>query len=395
MKKLIVILLLVFTAVACKKIFPGIPEDEDVLDGPVAGLTNEQNAAFLRGDIAFNDEVFTKESGLGPLFVATSCATCHAGDGKGHPFTTLTRFGQNDTLGNQFLQFGGPQLQSRAIPGHQPEQIPPGASFSRFTPPANTGLGFLEAVEDAAILALADPGDANGDGISGRPNWISIPSYCILRPGTIERNGQYIGRFGKKAAVYDLLQQTVNAYNQDMGISSTYEHYDTYTGFEVDPEISNQTALDVVFYLRTLKAPVPRAKNDPDIIAGSQIFTNISCAKCHTPQLQTGNSPISALANKTFFPFTDMLLHDMGPALNDGYTEGTAMPAEWRTPPLWGLGLSKNSQGGQYFLMHDGRARTIEQAITLHGGEATDSKNFFLQLTATDKGRLIKFLESL
>jgi CxxC motif-containing protein (DUF1111 family) len=395
MKKFLIISVLIFTVIACKKIFPGAPANEEVLDGPIEGLTNEQNAAFLRGDIAFNDEIFTKETGLGPLFVATSCGTCHAGDGKGHPFTTLTRFGQSDTMGNLFLQFGGPQLQNRAIPGHQPEQLPTGIAFSRFTPPANTGLGFLEAVQDAVILAMADPNDADGDGISGRPNWVSIPDYCIQRPGTIERNGKYIGRFGKKAAVYDLLQQTVNAYNQDMGISSTYEHYDTYTGFEVDPEISNQTALDVVFYLRTLKAPVPRAQNDLQVDAGRQVFTSISCAKCHTPQLQTGNSLISPLANKIFFPYTDLLLHDMGQALNDGYTEGTALPSEWRTPALWGLGLSKNSQGGQYFLLHDGRAKSIEEAITLHGGEATQSRNAFLQLPAADKASLIKFLESL
>ena len=151
----------------------------------------------------------------------------------------------------------------------------------------------------------------------------------------------------------------------------------------------------MVFYLQTLKAPIQRNQNDPDVIAGKQIFINIYCGKCHTPELQTGISPIAALSNKTFFPYTDLLLHDMGPGLNDGYTEGTALPAEWRTPPLWGLGLSKNSQGGQYFLMHDGRAKSIEEAILLHGGEAQQSKNSFQQLTATDKAKLIKFLESL
>ena len=390
-----VICLFILAGMGCQKLLPKTPADDSILDGPVEGLTNEQNAIFLRGDIAFNDDVFTAQTGLGPLFVATSCGTCHAGDGKGHPFTTLTRFGQVDTFGNQFLQQGGPQLQARAIPGFTPEQIPAGTAFSKFTPPANTGLGFLEAVSDATLLALSDPNDANGDRISGRPNWITIPQYCIYRPGTIERNGKYIGRFGKKAAVYDLLQQTVNAYNQDMGVNSTYEHYNTYSGLEVDPEISNQTALDVVFYLRTLKGPIQRNKNDADVIAGRQIFSTISCSKCHVPELQTGSSPIAPLSNKTFFAYTDLLLHDMGPGLNDGYTEGTALPAEWRTPALWGLGLSKNSQGGQYFLMHDGRATTIEQAILMHGGEAEQSKNSFQQLTATDKAKLIKFLESL
>src|SRR6202008_3489593 len=114
--------------------------------GPVDGITSEQKAIFLRGDRAFNGDIFTAENGLGPLFVANSCGTCHAGDGKGHPFTTLTRFGQIDSTGNQYLHLGGPQLQQNAIPGFQPEQIPPGATSSKFTPPANTGLGLLEAI---------------------------------------------------------------------------------------------------------------------------------------------------------------------------------------------------------------------------------------------------------
>lgn len=399
MKKKLLVLsglaLFMIIYLSCSKVLPGAPEDDQLLDGPVEGLTREQKKMFLKGDIAFNDEVFTKESGLGPIFVATSCGTCHAGDGKGHPFSTLTRFGQSDTLGNQFMHLGGPQLQHRGISGFQPETIPAGATFSNFTPPANTGLGFLEAVPDATLLALADENDTDGDGISGRPNWINVPPYSIFRPGTVVRNGKYIGRFGKKAAVYDLLQQTVNAYNQDMGINSTYEHFNTYNGQDADPEVTNQTVQDVVFYLQTLKAPVQRNQADANVQAGKQIFLTINCGKCHTPQLQTGNFPVAALSNKTFFPYSDFLLHDMGSGLNDGYTEGTALPAEWRTPPLWGLGLSKNSQGGGYFLLHDGRARSIEEAILLHGGEAQQSKTSFQNLPATDKAKIIKFLESL
>ena len=170
MKKLIVVFVLLAFIVACNKVLPGAPPDDELLDGPVEGLTGEQNQIFLRGDIAFNDEVFTPATGLGPVFVATSCGTCHAGDGKGHPFTMLTRFGQTDATGNKFLHLGGPQLQHRAIPGFITEQIPAGATFSKFMPPANTGLGFLDAVPDAALLALADENDTNGDGISGRPN---------------------------------------------------------------------------------------------------------------------------------------------------------------------------------------------------------------------------------
>jgi CxxC motif-containing protein (DUF1111 family) len=381
--------------ISCSKLLPRAPAADQVLDGPVDGLTAEQKLMFLKGDAAFN-EVFTGATGLGPMYVASSCASCHAGDGKGHPFSMLTRFGQADSFGNQFLLSGGPQLQHRSITGFNPEALPAGVPFARFMPPANTGLGLLEAVPDAALLAIADEQDANGDGISGRPNWINLPGYCYIRPGTVIRgDGKYIGRFGKKASVYDLLQQSVNAYNQDMGINSTYEHYNTYNNQEADPEVTNQTVQHVVFYLQTLKAPIQRNQNDAGVQAGRQVFTSIQCAKCHIPQLQTGFSAIGALSSKTIFPYTDLLLHDMGPGLNDGYTEGTAMPAEWRTPALWGLGLSRNAQGGNYFLLHDGRATSIEQAILLHGGEAQQSLTAFIQLSSTDKANLIRFLESL
>lgn len=382
-------------ALSCSKLQPAAPTEDSILDGPVEGLSPEQNAQFLRGDIAFNDDIFTKENGLGPIFVSTSCGSCHAGDGKGHPFTTLTRFGQKDSTGNKYLHMGGPQLQNRALPGFQPESLPAGIGASRFTPPANTGLGFLDAVSDADILAMADPFDADGDGISGVANWIDLKSYSAERAGSVSRSGRYIGRFGKKAGAYDLLQQTASAYNQDMGITSTYEPYDTYSGLETDPEVSNQTVLDVVFYLKTLKAPVARNQQDPEVMAGRALFTTIGCQKCHTPALQTGASPVSGLAYKTFYPYTDLLMHDMGPELDDGYTEGTATTAEWRTPALWGLGLSKNSQGGQYFLMHDGRAGSIEAAILLHGGEAGAIRNRYASLSAAEKASLIKFLENL
>ncbi len=289
---------------------------------------------------------------------------------------------------------GGPQLQNRAIPGFVPEQIPAGATFSKFTPPANTGLGFLDAVSDANILSWVDTNDANGDGISGVPNWISMKNYVTPRLGSVEQNGKYIGRFGKKGATYDLLQQTATAYNQDIGIISTYEYLDTHTGVQVDPEISNQTINDVVFYLKTLKAPVPRTENS-EIFSGKQLFTTIGCNKCHRPEWNTGTSSIAALSNKTFYPYTDLLLHDMGLELDDGYTEGSAKTSEWKTPPLWGLGLSKNSQGGQYYLLHDGRARSIQEAILMHGGEGLQSKDIFRSLPEDEKKKLILFLESL
>lgn len=395
-------------AVACKKITetigPKAPADDQILDGPIEGLSAMEKQQFIAGDVAFNDEVFFSGNGLGPYFVATSCGSCHAGDGKGHLFTTLTRFGQSDTInGNTYLHLGGPQLQNRAISGFSIEQIPAGATFSKFTPPANTGLGFLEALTDAQILANADPNDLDGDGISGRPNYVSAPDYFVSSGYHIARNGKYIGRFGKKAAAINLMHQTVNAYNQDMGITSefapnepaingiAYPYYDNVS----DPEVASSTVHNVVFYLRTLKAPIQRNQNDGEVLAGKQIFTSIKCGSCHIPQFTTGMNAISALSDKTFFPYTDMLLHDMGSGLDDGYTEGTALTSEWKTPPLWGLGLSKKSQGGNYFLLHDGRARSIEQAIELHGGEAQNSKMSFMELREPERKQLIKFLESL
>lgn len=386
---------LAFLAFGCEQFEPAAPNDEDLLDGPVEGLSEAENIRFLRGDIAFNDEVFMPETGLGPLFVANACGSCHPGDGKGHPFTTLTRFGQIDDTGNQYNDLGGPQLQNRAIPGFKPEQLPAGVGFSKLTPPASTGLGFIDAVSDEDILAWADPDDTDGDGISGVPNLVSMKDYLFARPGTVEINGRYIGRFGKKGAAYDLHQQTAQAYNEDIGISSTYEPFDTHTGLAIDPEISDQTILDVVFYLKTLKAPIPRGTSQNDIIAGKKLFNEIGCATCHRPEMKTGNSPINALSNKTFYPYTDLLLHDMGPGLDDGYTEGSAKTFEWRTPALWGLGLSKFSQGGGYFLLHDGRARSIEEAIVLHGGEAQESRERYQALSDTEKRNLIRFLESL
>lgn len=389
------IVLVITTVVACEKILPGTPPDDELLDGPVEGLSFEQNRQFLAGDVAFNDEIFTSQNGLGSIFVATSCGSCHAGDGKGHPFTTLTRFGQTDSTGNQFLHLGGPQLQSRALPGYTPEQIPAGATFSKFTPPANTGLGFLELVSDADILAMTDPNDTDGDGISGVANWISLPPFINPNSNAITQNGKYIHRFGKKAAAYNLLHQTVNAYNQDIGITSTFQPKDVYSGLDIDPEVSGQTVHNVVFYLQTLKAPIQRNQNDPEVIQGKNIFIQTGCESCHKQTLITGFSSIAPLANKLFHPYTDLLLHDMGPGLDDGYTEGSAKTFEWRTPPLWGLGLSPNSQGGQYFLLHDGRAKSIEEAIQLHGGEAQQSKEKFQQLSVQDKNNLIKFLRSL
>ncbi|WP_020531087.1 di-heme oxidoredictase family protein [Flexithrix dorotheae] len=379
----------------CDEVFPEAPVENELLDGPMEGLSFSEQNQFLVGDIAFNDEIFTPESGLGPMFVATSCGSCHPGDGKGHPFTTLTRFGQTSPGQSTNLAVGAPQLQNRAIPGFEPEKLPDGVPFMKFTPPAVTGLGFLAALTDQQILENVDSLDEDGDGISGVPNYVTPPSYFEQKSIHEPISDKIIGRFGKKAAAIDLLQQTVGAYNQDMGITSTFEPIDPYSQLSTDPEVSDQTIRDVVFYLRTLKAPIPRSEENTVVLQGKSIFTEIQCASCHIPEWTTPESDITALSNKTFYPYTDLLLHDMGPELDDGVTEGSAETFEWRTPPLWGLGLSPDSQGGEFFLMHDGRAKSIEEAILMHGGEANDSRINFKQLNETNKQKLLTFLKAL
>jgi CxxC motif-containing protein (DUF1111 family) len=389
------LMLLVAAIYSCDSLIPEAPAESDLLDGPTEGLSTSEQSRFLKGDIAFNDEVFTPQLGLGPVFVANSCGSCHAGDGKGHPFTTLTRFGQTEPNTAPDLNIGGPQLQNRAIPGFEPEQLPAVVASMKFTPPAVTGLGFLSALTDQQILDNADPNDSDGDGISGVPNYVDPPSFFKPKPFHQSNLGQYVGRFGKKAAAIDLLHQTVSAYNQDMGITSTFNPIDTHTGLSIDPEVSDQTVRDVVFYLRTLKAPIQRDHNGTEVILGEEVFIRLNCSSCHIPSFTTPTSDIEALSNKTIFPYSDLLLHDMGSELDDGATEGSAETYEWRTPPLWGLGLSPESQGGEFFILHDGRAKSIQEAIELHGGEALQSRGNFVQLNESDKKALLSFLRSL
>lgn len=379
----------------CENLGPEEPMEFELLDGPIDGLSISEQKRFLAGDIAFNDDVFTVEKGLGPLFVGTSCVSCHSGDGKGHPFNQLIRFGNNNLTVPLSFGDGRNQIQNKAIPGFEPETVPEGFPSSVLVAPAVTGLGLLDAVPDADILALADPFDDDGDGISGRPHYNLPPEFSEIRKNSVPEGGNYIFRFGKKSGSYDLLHQTVSAYNQDIGITSLFDPIDPFSGLEEDPEISTQTLNDVVFYLKTLKAPIPRNQADPDVIAGKELFQSVQCAACHTPTLTTGFSPIGSLSFKEFHPYTDLLLHDMGPGLDDGFTEGNVGTSEWRTPPLWGIGLSANSQGGQMFLLHDGRASSIEEAIEMHGGEANNSKARYLSLSPEEKSQLIQFINSL
>ncbi|MEQ6118088.1 di-heme oxidoredictase family protein [Reichenbachiella sp. MALMAid0571] len=401
----IVILLIMPLMWSCSEFFTSAPAENELLDGPMEGLSQAQLTTFIKGDDAFG-EVFVPGTGLGPYFVTASCAQCHPGDGKGHPTNTLTRFGKmNGGVFDHMIEEGGPQLQNRSIPGFIPETIPSSATgISRFTAPAVTGLGLLAAVSDQTILDMADPDDLDSDGISGVPNYQVPPAYFTpLDIHIPDSEGRYIGRFGKKAGAINLLIQTVGAYKQDMGVTTEFDTEDPINHLESDaqladvpdPEVSTEKVNHLVFYLSTLKSPIRRNEDDPQVLTGEQIFKDIGCEACHKQTLLSAFNSISVLSEKEFHPYTDLLMHDMGSGLDDGYTEGTALTSEWRTPPLWGIGLSKDVQGGTYFLLHDGRAKSLEEAILMHGGEAETSKNTFAGLNESDEMALIKFLESL
>lgn len=377
--------------VACRKMAPPEPEENELLDGPMEGLSKEQRRIFVEGDEAFG-EVFGKEEGLGPIFVSNSCASCHPGDGKGHPSTTLTRFNAE----------GGPQLQNRSIPGFEAEKLPSGTPSVEFTPPSITGLGFVAALHDSTLLNLADEQAANGV-VSGEVQYITPPSYFEPKDIHIPKGGQYIGRFGKKAAAIDLRHQVVTAYNQDMGITSDYAMEDPVNHALSedpvdpvgDPEIPAATVNAVVFYVRTLKKPPRREENEQEVLQGEQLFTDAGCGRCHKATLKTARSDVQALSEKTFHPYSDFLLHDMGPALDAGVSEGSEQTSEYRTAPLWGLGLAPKAQGEQVFLMHDGRAHSIREAIQMHDGEAAFSRSNFQSLSGHEQAQLIRFLKSL
>jgi CxxC motif-containing protein (DUF1111 family) len=410
------LLVLALSLAACDALLPSAPADDEVLDGPIEGLTGAQLATFAEGDEEFN-RTFGAEEGAAPMFVANACGACHVGDGKGHPVFNLTRFGRMvDGVFDPMRAMGGPQVQNRAVQAYVAEVVPAGVTgVAVFTAPSVTGLGLLESVDDTTLLRMADPDDLDGDGISGRVQLLDeadlIVQVTSLNAVADENGptrgvpigGKYIGRFGKKAVAVNLLHQTVTAYHQDMGLTSDLVPEDlfnrqvgTFASDDVaDPEVGSNTVSAVVFYLRTLKPPPRRDASDAAVVAGEAAFAQIGCARCHVSTLRTGASPVGPLNQTEFHPYTDLLLHDMGSELDDAYTEGIALTSEWRTPPLWGVGLAAASQGGSMHLLHDGRAGSFREAIELHGGEASASRAAFRALTTEQQEQLFRFLESL
>lgn len=390
---------LALIVVACSDLLTSAPDAGDVFDGPLDGLSPTELAAFVRGDQEFGRR-FSPAIGLGPIFNDVSCAACHSGDGRGRPGNALTRIGSPDD--DMHRSLGGPQIQDRAIPGALAERTPAGVAVSLRLPPPVFGVGLIESIPESTILLRADPNDADGDGISGRPNWVVPPAWV---PATEPGGGAVarIGRFGRKAQTTSILQQTVEAYLQDMGITTDFlpvENRNPLAGHPHDaadmvpePEATSGTVFAVVNYLRLLAPPAPAMPN-ATLDRGAVVFGDLGCAACHVPTLQTGTVAVAALSNRPVTLYSDLLLHDMGDALADHRPDQGASGREWRTTPLWGLRLIRQFLNGEVFLLHDGRARTIEEAILLHGGEAQRSRDKFNALNPADRAALVDFVGS-
>jgi CxxC motif-containing protein (DUF1111 family) len=386
------------SALSCGQFITDSPLAADVFDAPLDGLTQSELAAFARGDGEF-ERRFAPSTGLGPIFNNASCASCHSGDGRGRLDNALQRIGS--AADDLMRAVGGPQIQDKAIPGAIAEQVPQGADVSVRLPPPVFGMGLMEAIPENVIVSLADPEDRDGDGISGRPNWVTAAVYVpASEPGSA---GTRLGRFGRKAQVSNLLEQTVEAYHQDIGITSIFlpnENRNPLSSIPVeaidrapDPEVSTATVQAVVHYIRSLAPPSPGADNDQRA-EGRGLFTQARCSSCHVPTLTTGQSPVAALSNRSVELFSDLLLHDMGSELADNRPDKGATGREWRTTPLWGLRRMRDFLNGDGFLLHDGRARTTDEAIRLHGGEARASRDAFSAMTAAQRAALIAFVES-
>ena len=397
--RLPILLATLLCATGCDWLVTDAPLDADLFDAPVAGLTQSELAAFARGDAEFGRR-FAPSTGLGPIFNNVSCASCHSGDGRGRLDNVLRRIGSS---ADDFLRgAGGPQVQDKAIPGAAPELVPTGVAVSVRLPPPVFGVGLIEAIPESAILARADPDDADRDGISGRVNWVWAASYVpSVEPGG--GNEKRVGRFGRKAQVSNLVEQTVEAYHQDIGITSNFrmsENRNPQSSIPIeandrvaDPEIGAATVQAVVHYMRGLAPPAPGGETSRRA-EGRVLFEQVRCSACHTPRMVTGASLIAALSSKPVDLYSDLLLHDMGDELADHRPDGDASGREWRTTPLWGLRLMRDFLNGEAFLLHDGRAGTVEEAIRLHGGEAKTSRDAFVALTPAQRAALLDFVES-
>ncbi|WP_313226911.1 di-heme oxidoreductase family protein [Stutzerimonas chloritidismutans] len=426
--------------------------DQNAYSMPSANLAPMRRLDFSVGNSFFRNPWViapastTARDGLGPLLNTNACQNCHIKDGRGHPpapdatsaVSMLVRL--SIPAGPEHAEvvrergiapepsYGG-QLQDMAIPGVAPEgkvrlrysteqvrfadgtevelrrpeielndltygDMHPETRMSLRIAPPMIGLGLLEAIPEEALLANADPDDRNGDGISGRPNRV----FDQTSRQTV------IGRFGWKAGQPSLNQQNADAFFNDMGLSTSLLSGSSCTDRQTEcrampdggePEVSDDILAQVLFYTRNLGVPARRNVDDPQVLAGKTLFHRAGCQSCHVPQFTTAaDAAEPELANQLIRPYTDLLLHDMGEGLADDRAEFEANGREWRTPPLWGIGLTQAVSGHTQFL-HDGRARNLLEAILWHGGEAEKARQIVLGYDQNERTALLSFLESL
>ena len=426
--------------------------DHNAFSLPSANLAPSRRLDFSVGNSFFRNpwviapSTTTARDGLGPLFNTNACQNCHIKDGRGHPpaaqaesaVSMLLRLSIPAQPGQEALleQQGviaeptyGSQLQDMAIPGHAAEgkirldwhyqtltladgtavelrrpqlqlsdlgygPLHPQTQFSLRIAPPMIGLGLLEAISDTDLLAHEDAHDRDNNGISGRAN----------RVWDIARQQSVPGRFGWKAGQPTLNQQNAHAFAGDMGLTSSLVPADDCSAAQPtcpqapnggQPEVSDKILASVLFYSRNLAVPMRRAVDDPQVLAGKALFQQAGCAACHVPAFSTASQAAEPeLANQPIRPYSDLLLQDMGDGLADNRAEFQADGREWRTPPLWGIGLTETVSGHTQFL-HDGRARTLLEAILWHDGEARQAKEQVMQFDADQRQKLLAFLNSL
>ncbi|PWE42387.1 di-heme oxidoreductase family protein [Pseudomonas prosekii] len=430
--------------------------DQNAFSLPSANLPPSRRVDFSVGNSFFRNpwviapSTTTARDGLGPLFNTNACQNCHIKDGRGHPPTPdaanavsmLVRLSIPDApaYAKVIEQLGvvpepvyGGQFQDMSVPGVAPEgkvrveytPVPvrfkdgsevelrkptlqisqlgygpmhPDTRFSARVAPPMIGLGLLEAIPDEAILANAQAQAKDHNGIAGRPNqvWDDKQQKTVL------------GRFGWKAGQPNLNQQNVHAFSGDMGLTTSLRPFDDCTetqtackqapngnGADGEPEVSDNILRLVLFYSRNLAVPARREVNAPQVLAGKNLFFQAGCQSCHTPKYTTrADAAEPELANQVIRPYSDLLLHDMGDGLADNRTEFKASGRDWRTPPLWGIGLTQAVSGHTQFL-HDGRARNLLEAVLWHGGEATAAQQQVLAFNAEQRAALLAFLNSL
>jgi len=410
---------------------------------PAPNLSAKALDEHTEGDLAFEAVFVTPPAqinpGLGPLFNNASCVGCHIRNGRGMPekgqLLVRVSNSQDANPGKQAtkpviydyhpeasvslenappVEGLGTQIQDQGVYGHPPEakveirwreqegKYSDGTSYKLRSPvpkitlpdgkllPSEVmtslripspvfGLGLLEAVSEQTIRELADPQDQDKDGISGRPNEV----------WDVEQQAVVLGRFGWKANNPNLLQQSASAYINDMGVTNPmFPEADTQT------DIDGQTLKAATVYVQTLAVPARTLLDEPQVQQGETLFASANCTACHVSELRTSNHEFPALANQKIHPYTDLLLHDMGSGLADGRPDFLASGTEWRTSPLWGIGLTQTVLPYSGYL-HDGRARTLEEAILWHSGEAEKSKEAFRNMPKSDRQALVRFLHSL